>query len=66
MRAPCEDRLDEAAEREPQDLIGELAVMTAVLTTVAALFSCMASATQADVARTKNDASIEKIEAFTQ
>ena len=66
VRAPYEDRLDEAAEREPRGLAGQLAVMTAVLATVGALFSYLAGATQADAALAKNNASVKKIEAFNQ
>ena len=66
VRAPYEDRLDEAAAREPRGMAGQLAVMTALLATAGAVFSYMAGATQADAARAKNDASIKKIEAFNQ
>ena len=66
VRAPYEDRLDEAAEREPGGLAGQLAVMTAVLATVGALFSYLAGSTQADAALAKNNASVKKIEAFNQ
>jgi hypothetical protein len=58
--------MDEAAEREPTGMAGQLAVMTAVLATVGAMFSYMAGATQADAALFKNDAAIKKTEASNQ
>ena len=48
VRGAHEDHMDEAAEREPKGMAGQLAVMTAVLATVGAMFSYMAGATQAD------------------
>lgn len=66
VRGPHEDRLDEAAEREPRGMAGQLAVMTAILATVGALFSYMAGATQADAGLFKNDAAIKKTEASDQ
>ena len=36
VRGPHEDRMDEAAEREPGGMAGQLAVMTAILATVGA------------------------------
>lgn len=66
VRGAHEDRLDEAAEREPNGMAGKLAVMTAVLATVGAMFSYMAGATQADAGLFKNDAVIKKTEAANQ
>lgn len=66
VRGAHEDRLDEAAEREPQGMAAQLAVMTAVLATVGAIFSYMAGATQADAGLFKNDAAIRKTEAANQ
>lgn len=63
VRGPHEDALDEAAENEPGGMAGQLAVMTAILATVGALFSYMAGATQADAGLLKNDAAIRKTEA---
>ena len=45
---------------------GQLAVMTAILATVGAMFSYMAGATQADAGLFKNDAAIKKTEASNQ
>lgn len=58
--------MDEAAEKDPRGMAGQLAVMTAVLATVAAMFSYMAGSTQADAALLKNDAAIRKTEASNQ
>ena len=66
VRGAHEDRMDEAAEHEPKGMAGQLAVMTAVLATVGAMFSYMAGATQADAALLKNDAAIKKTEAANQ
>lgn len=66
VRGPHEDRMDAAAEREPKGMAGRLAVMTAVLATIGAIFSYMAGATQADAGLFKNDAAIKKTEASNQ
>lgn len=66
VRGAHEDRMDEAAEREPKGMAGQLAVMTAILATVGAAFSYMAGATQADAGLFKNDAAIRKTEASNQ
>ena len=66
VRGSHEDRLDEAAEREPRGMAGQLAVMTAVLATIGAIFSYLAGATQADAGLFKNDAAIKKTAAFDQ
>ena len=66
VRGVHEDLLDEAGEREPRGMAGQLAVMTAVLATFGAMFSYMAGATQADAGLFKNDAAIKKTEASDQ
>ena len=66
VRGPHENALDEAAEHEPRGMAGQLAVITAVLATVGAMFSYMAGATQADAGLLKNDAAIRKTEAADQ
>ncbi|HZE91703.1 MAG TPA: DUF4337 family protein [Rhizobacter sp.] len=66
VRGAHEDLMDEAAEREPKGMAGQLAVMTAILATVGAAFSYMAGATQADAGLFKNDAAISKTEASNQ
>jgi hypothetical protein len=66
IRGAHEDQMDAAAEREPRGTAGQLAVMTAILATVGAMFSYMAGATQADAGLFKNDAAIRKTEASNQ
>ena len=66
VRGAHEDRMDEAAEREPKGMAGQLAVMTAILATVGAMFSYMAGATQANAGLFKNDAATKKTEASNQ
>lgn len=66
VRGAHEDQMDEAAERDPQGMAGQLAVITAILATVGAMFSYMAGATQAEAALLKNDAAIRKTEASNQ
>jgi Domain of unknown function (DUF4337) len=66
VRGPHEEHLEHAAEHEPKGMAGQLAVMTAVLATVGAMFSYMAGATQADAGLLKNDAAIKKTEASNQ
>ena len=66
VRGAHEDRMDEAAEREPRGMAGQLAVVTAILATVGAAFSYMAGATQSDAGLFKNDAAIRKTEASNQ
>lgn len=66
VRGPHEALLDDAAEHEPKGMAGQLAVMTAILATVGAMFSYMAGATQADAGLLKNDAAIRKTEASNQ
>ena len=66
VRGAHEDHLDEAAERDPRGMAGQLAVMTAILATVGAMFSYMAGLTQANAGLVKNDAAIKKTEAANQ
>lgn len=66
IRGAHEAHLEEAAEREPHGMAGQLAVTTAVLATVGAIFSYMAGSTQADAGLLKNDAAIRKTEASNQ
>ena len=66
VRGPHEAHLEHAAEHEPQGLAGQLAVTTALLATIGAMFSYMAGATQADAGLYKNDAAIKKTEASNQ
>lgn len=66
VRGIHEEKMDEAAENEPKGMAGQLAVMTAILATVGAMFSYMAGSTQADAGLYKNDAAIKKTEASNQ
>ncbi|MBX9717096.1 MAG: DUF4337 domain-containing protein [Burkholderiaceae bacterium] len=63
VRGPHEAHLEHAAEHDPKGMAGQLAVITAVLATVGAMFSYMAGSTQAEAALLKNDAAIKKTEA---
>ena len=63
VRGPHEEHLEASAEHDPKGMAGQLAVITAVLATVGAIFSYMAGSTQADAALQKNDAAIRKTEA---
>ena len=58
--------LEHAAQHEPKGLAGQLAVVTAVVATIGAMFSYMGGATQADAGLFKNDAAIKKTEASNQ
>lgn len=66
VRGIHDEHLDQAAEREPKSMAGQLAVMTAVLATIGAIFSYMAGLTQAEAALLKNSAGIKKTEASNQ
>ena len=66
VHGPHEHELEHAAEHDPKGLAGQLAVATAILATVGALFSYMGGATQADAGLYKNDAAIKKTEASNQ
>ena len=62
VHGPHDHALEHGAHHEPEGMPGQLAVITAVLATVGALFSYMGSATQANAALNKNAAAIKKIE----
>ena len=55
-----------AGHHEPKSMAGQLAVMTAIIATVGALFSYMGGATQAYAGLHKNEAAIKKTEAANQ
>ncbi len=63
VHGPHDHELEHAAQHEPKGLAGQLAVITAVLATVGAMFSYMGGATQANAGLYKNDAAIKKTEA---
>ena len=58
--------LEHAAEHDPKGLAGQLAVATAIIATVGAIFSYMGGLTQADAGIYKNNAAIKKTEAANQ
>jgi hypothetical protein len=66
VHGPHEHELEHAAQHEPKSMAGQLAVITAILATVGAMFSYMGGATQADAGLFKNDAAIKKTEAANQ
>ena len=66
IHGPHDHELEHAAEHEPQGLGGQLAVATALIATVGAMFAYMAGATQSDAGLYKNNAAIKKTEASNQ
>ena len=66
VHGPHDHELEHAAQHEPAGLAGQLAVITAILATVGAMFSYMGGATQANAGLLKNDAAIRKTEAANQ
>ncbi|HEY8973679.1 MAG TPA: DUF4337 domain-containing protein [Burkholderiaceae bacterium] len=66
VHGPHDHEVEHAIEHGARGMTGQLAVITAVLATVGALFSYMGGATQADAALAKNDAAIRKTEASDQ
>ena len=66
VHGPHEHELEHAAAHEPKGMAGQLAVATAVIATVGALFGYMGGATQANAGLHKNDAAIRKTEAANQ
>jgi hypothetical protein len=66
VHGPHDHELEHAAQHEPKGLAGQLAVITAVLATVGAMFAYMGGATQANAGLYKNDAAIRKTEAANQ
>ena len=66
VHGPHDHELEHAAQHEPKGMAGQLAVATAVIATVGALFAYMGGATQANAGLYKNDAAIKKTEAANQ
>ena len=66
VHGPHDHELEHAAQHEPKGLAGQLAVATAVIATVGAIFAYMGGATQANAGLYKNDAAIKKTEASNQ
>lgn len=66
VHGPHDHELEHAAQADPGGLGGKLAVITAILATVGAMFSYMGGNTQANAVLFKNDAAIKKTEAANQ
>jgi len=66
VHGPHDHELEHAAQHDPDGHAGQLAVITAILATVGAIFSYMGGATQANAGLFKNDAAIKKTEASNQ
>lgn len=67
VHGPHDHELDHAAQHGDRDSFsGTIAVMTAILATIGALFSYMGGATQANAGLYKNNAAIKKTEASNQ
>lgn len=67
VHGPHDHEMEHAAEHAAKDgFAGRIAVMTALLAIVAAMFSYLAGATQATAALYKNNAAISKTEASNQ
>jgi hypothetical protein len=67
VHGPHDHELEHASQHGDKDSFsGRIAVMTALLATVGAIFSYMGGATQANAGLHKNDAAIKKTEASNQ
>ena len=67
VHGPHDHELEHAAHHAEKDsFAGTIAVMTAILATIGALFSYMGGATQANAGLYKNNAAIKKTEASNQ
>src|SRR6187397_3036981 len=67
VHGPHDHELEHAASHGDKDgFAGQIAVITAILATVGALFSYMGGATQANAGLYKNNAAIKKTEAPNQ
>ena len=66
VHGPHDHELEHAAQHDPEGCAGQLAVMTAILATVGAIFSYMGGATQANAGLYKNEAAIKQTLASDQ
>lgn len=66
VHGPHDHAMEHEAQADPHGLAGRLAVATAVLATIGAIFSYMGGLTQANAGLAKNDAAIKKTEASNQ
>jgi Na+/glutamate symporter len=66
IHGPHDHALEHEAEAEPHGMAGRLAVATAIIATVGAIFSYMGGLTQANAGLYKNESAISKTEASNQ
>jgi Domain of unknown function (DUF4337) len=66
VHGPHDHELEHAAQHEPEGFAGRLAVLTAIIATIGALFAYQGGATQANAGLYKNNAAIKKTEAANQ
>ena len=66
VHGPHDHEVEHAAQHEPTGMAGQIAVVTAVIATIGALFAYEGGATQANAGLLKNDAAIKKTEASNQ
>ena len=66
VHGPHDHEVEHAIEHGARGMTGQLAVITALLATIGAIFSYMGGATQANAGLLKNDAAIRKTEASDQ
>ena len=66
VHGPHDHEVEHAVEHGAGGMVGQLAVMTAVLATIGALFSYMGGLTQANAGLFKNNSAIKKTEASNQ
>jgi hypothetical protein len=66
VHGPHDHELEHAASHAPDSFAGQLAVITAIIATVGAMYAYMGGATQANAGLYKNNAAIKKTEASNQ
>jgi hypothetical protein len=66
VHGPHDHEVEHAAQHEPTGMAGQIAVVTAVIATIGALFAYQGGATQANAGLYKNEAAIKKTEASNQ
>ena len=66
VHGPHDHEVEHAAQHEPTGMAGQIAVVTAVIATIGALFAYEGGATQANAGLYKNEAAIKKTEASNQ
>jgi hypothetical protein len=66
VHGPHDHELEHAAQHDPGGMAGQLAVVTAILATVGAMFGYMGGATQANAILFKNEAAVQQTLASDQ